>query len=184
MKYASHLTPIHVKRNADGTYVFIITDSTGVEGFHQESRTTYIDLTKKALQKWCEESGTKGQIYALKIKRQHDATNCPVFTIRDCIEAKRHLDELVHHAQKTAVHVADNYYEFEDPLPWLMKGTQSLKQLESYKEAHPETAQLTETVAKHTHEERNLYAADRFGKYAMLLIMDILSRSLNPPALI
>lgn len=97
--------------------------------------------------------------------------------------ASRHLDALVKHVQNTATLMESGYYEFENPLPCFMIGTQSLTQLERYRQEHAEDQlaieRLDRTVKKHTHEGQNLYAEDRYNKYAMLIMMDLLTMAIN-----
>lgn len=85
-----HLTPICIKKNEDGSYTVINTDSIGGSRFYQP----IFDQLKQMK--------VKGQFYCTDFVRQRDATNCPIFTMRDLMKIAKNPDYYFNYIEKNA----------------------------------------------------------------------------------
>jgi hypothetical protein len=80
---SAHITAVHVHHKESGEVSIVITDSFGKKLF-TPSNSVY--LLWEAIQRSCL---AKKKIYISQIIRQNDNTNCPVYSMQDCLFVHR-----------------------------------------------------------------------------------------------
>lgn len=197
---AIHMTPVFVD-SSDNKLQVIVTDSLGLAS---QGMGPLLDTLQETIGAKSDKSPPATLIFYDQ-RRQFDDSNCPIFSIRDAVQGLKRTGEhdLFLFAAKHAKDGGYGLHLLNALPPEMMKGAQSFnKVIDPYVTNNPTLAAqqlkvkknddkaetLQQNVERHTREvetdnglkRMNMYAADRFIKYANLILGQVLSDALSP----
>jgi hypothetical protein len=178
----SHVTPVYVE-NKEGHYRTLITDSMGKEnGFY----TFHIQWIIGNVFSDFPEEKVNSYVY-LGTARQHDPSNCSVFSIRDVTKISQHSEEILKWAEEHSISKFHENCMVIDALPpVMMKTAQSISMIEQYQKDHGLQVDLKpvhrrmKKDSKGMEREYNFKVRDLFRKYEQKIIVKVIQIQLAP----
>jgi hypothetical protein len=135
-----HVTPIFVRKDEKDQLKFYILDSTGIyQNYTHDCKVKILSIAPQA------------EITYFTLQRQFDESNCPIFALRDLVQASKNpslFDGMDKAKKEVSSSGSSKIFQVDQLPPYMMKGIQSEKAKKAYIKSYESVSQETNLINK------------------------------------